>query len=61
MIKRSDKLLITKGKYYSSVTLLLGGSLAIGRTEEENENKFNMLGMQLSVASMMDWTDSPEK
>ncbi|HWX32792.1 MAG TPA: hypothetical protein VNZ53_35845 [Steroidobacteraceae bacterium] len=44
MIKRGDKMLITKGKYYSSVTGLLGGSPAIGRAEEENENKFNMLG-----------------
>jgi hypothetical protein len=53
--------LITKGKYYSSVTLLLGAPLAIGRTEEENENKFNMLGMQLLVASMMDWVETSWK
>ena len=31
--------------------------LFIGRAENENENKINMLDMQLSVAPMMDWTD----
>jgi hypothetical protein len=37
--------------------LFIGCLLPIGRTEKENENKINMLEIQLSVAPMMDWVD----